>query len=114
MLGRFSDTPSRPNICVLRYDGRNNPYVGFTGAILPAYAELFSTLKAAGAEWVQIDEPILALDLTEGKRSAVRRASRLRWSAYAVSLIKRPMKGMLTGTSDHPAVELRACRSATF
>ncbi|MEQ6292107.1 5-methyltetrahydropteroyltriglutamate--homocysteine S-methyltransferase [Vogesella sp. GCM10023246] len=32
-------------------------------ALLDAYRELLATLHAAGVEWVQIDEPILALDL---------------------------------------------------
>lgn len=38
-------------------------------AILPLYEELLSRLYAAGAEWVQIDEPCLCLDLNkdEGK-----------------------------------------------
>ncbi len=43
-------------------------------AVLPVYAELLATLKATGAEWVQIDEPILALDLSEAQRAALRRA----------------------------------------
>lgn len=30
--------------------------------ILPLYKQLLTELKAAGAEWVQIDEPVLALD----------------------------------------------------
>lgn len=30
--------------------------------LLPVYKQLLSELKAAGAEWVQIDEPILVLD----------------------------------------------------
>ena len=34
------------------------------------------------------------------------------WSQYAQTLSKRPMKGMLTGTGHHPAVELRTRRSA--
>ena len=38
--------------------------------LLPVYEELFRRLSAAGADWVQIDEPILALDLTEGERHA--------------------------------------------
>jgi 5-methyltetrahydropteroyltriglutamate--homocysteine methyltransferase len=42
--------------------------------ILPVYAELLGTLKATGADWVQIDEPVLALDLTEAQRAAIRRA----------------------------------------
>lgn len=31
--------------------------------ILPAYQQLLAALAAAGAEWIQIDEPILVLDL---------------------------------------------------
>ena len=32
--------------------------------LLPVYAELLETLAAAGAEWVQIDEPVLVTELT--------------------------------------------------
>jgi 5-methyltetrahydropteroyltriglutamate--homocysteine methyltransferase len=32
-------------------------------ALLPAYVELLVSLRAAGVEWVQLDEPILGLDL---------------------------------------------------
>lgn len=32
-------------------------------ALLPVYTQVLSRLKEAGAEWVQLDEPILALDL---------------------------------------------------
>ncbi|KAJ2795451.1 methionine-synthesizing 5- methyltetrahydropteroyltriglutamate--homocysteine methyltransferase, partial [Coemansia helicoidea] len=32
-------------------------------ALLPVYVELLGRLAAAGAEWVQVDEPVLALDL---------------------------------------------------
>ena len=42
--------------------------------LLPVYEELFRRLAAAGADWVQIDEPILALDLTEGERHAFKLA----------------------------------------
>ncbi|MDB5797124.1 MAG: 5-methyltetrahydropteroyltriglutamate--homocysteine S-methyltransferase [Paucimonas sp.] len=31
--------------------------------LLPAYAELLDTLAAAGAEWVQVDEPVLVTEL---------------------------------------------------
>ncbi|KAJ2811062.1 methionine-synthesizing 5- methyltetrahydropteroyltriglutamate--homocysteine methyltransferase [Coemansia furcata] len=31
--------------------------------LLPVYVELFGQLAAAGAEWVQVDEPVLSLDL---------------------------------------------------
>ena len=43
-------------------------------ALLPAYAELLEKLHAAGADWVQLDEPCLALDLCESARAAYRRA----------------------------------------
>ncbi|KAF8948579.1 methionine-synthesizing 5- methyltetrahydropteroyltriglutamate--homocysteine methyltransferase [Haplosporangium gracile] len=32
--------------------------------VLPVYEELFAQLAAAGADWVQIDEPLLALDVS--------------------------------------------------
>ncbi|AJY45453.1 5-methyltetrahydropteroyltriglutamate--homocysteine S-methyltransferase [Martelella endophytica] len=38
--------------------------------LLPVYAELLSKLKQAGAEWVQIDEPALVLDLSGSERQA--------------------------------------------
>ncbi len=43
-------------------------------ALLPAYAELLAKLKAAGAQWVQLDEPTLTLDLDDADRAAFRRA----------------------------------------
>ncbi|KAG0288440.1 methionine-synthesizing 5- methyltetrahydropteroyltriglutamate--homocysteine methyltransferase [Linnemannia gamsii] len=33
--------------------------------VLPVYEELFTQLAAAGADWVQIDEPILSLDISD-------------------------------------------------
>ncbi len=38
--------------------------------LLPVYAALLAQLEAAGADWVQVDEPIAVLDLTEGERHA--------------------------------------------
>ncbi|KAA5603252.1 hypothetical protein F1188_19935 [Roseospira marina] len=43
-------------------------------SVLPVYVELLGRLAAAGAEWVQMDEPILALDLTPAQREALTRA----------------------------------------
>lgn len=43
-------------------------------AILPVYVEVLSRLQQAGADWVQIDEPCLALDLTDFERGELRRA----------------------------------------
>ncbi|MFT4256885.1 MAG: 5-methyltetrahydropteroyltriglutamate--homocysteine S-methyltransferase, partial [Pseudoxanthomonas sp.] len=43
-------------------------------ALLPAYAQLLGKLRDAGAAWVQIDEPALALDLDAASRDAFARA----------------------------------------
>ena len=44
------------------------------GSLLPVYVEVLRRLSASGAEWVQIDEPCLALDLDEPARKALRTA----------------------------------------
>ncbi len=43
-------------------------------AILPLYAEVLAQLRAAGAEWVQIDEPCLVLDLDTQAQTLYRTA----------------------------------------
>ena len=43
-------------------------------SLIPVYVEVLSQLQQAGADWVQIDEPCLALDLTEFERGELRRA----------------------------------------
>jgi len=40
--------------------------------LLPVYAEVLAALAAAGADWVQIDEPVAALDLSEAQREALK------------------------------------------
>ncbi|BFZ61820.1 methionine-synthesizing 5-methyltetrahydropteroyltriglutamate--homocysteine methyltransferase [Saitoella coloradoensis] len=42
--------------------------------LLPVYQELLGKLAEAGAEWVQIDEPILVFDLPENVRAAYKKA----------------------------------------
>jgi 5-methyltetrahydropteroyltriglutamate--homocysteine methyltransferase len=42
--------------------------------LLPLYARILAELAEAGAGWVQIDEPVLALDLDDAARDAFRRA----------------------------------------
>jgi 5-methyltetrahydropteroyltriglutamate--homocysteine methyltransferase len=39
-------------------------------ALLPVYAQILNELAKAGAAWVQIDEPVLALDLTDKAKQA--------------------------------------------
>ncbi|MCH2340832.1 MAG: 5-methyltetrahydropteroyltriglutamate--homocysteine S-methyltransferase [Pseudomonas sp.] len=42
--------------------------------LLPVYGEVLERLAALGVEWVQIDEPILVLDLPQDWKNAVERA----------------------------------------
>ena len=42
--------------------------------LLPVYAEVLASLAAAGADWVQIDEPCLVLDLDAASRAAYQTA----------------------------------------
>ena len=42
--------------------------------LLAVYAQLLQQLQQAGAEWVQLDEPCLVLDLDDAARAAYRRA----------------------------------------
>jgi 5-methyltetrahydropteroyltriglutamate--homocysteine methyltransferase len=39
--------------------------------LLPVYIEVLQRLSALGSDWVQLDEPILALDLSPGERAAL-------------------------------------------
>jgi 5-methyltetrahydropteroyltriglutamate--homocysteine methyltransferase len=55
--------------------------------ILPLYAQMIGALAQAGAQWVQIDEPVLVTDLDDAARTAFA-------NAYAV-LGKLPVKLML-------------------
>jgi 5-methyltetrahydropteroyltriglutamate--homocysteine methyltransferase len=55
--------------------------------LLPLYLKTLVMLAEAGAEWVQLDEPVLVADLDEGARAALR-------AAYAV-LAQAPLKIML-------------------
>src|SRR5699024_6566664 len=44
--------------------------------LLPVYQEILSRLEGMGAEWVQIEEPFLSLDITEKTQTAYRTAYR--------------------------------------
>jgi len=45
--------------------------------LIPVYAELLAAFKAAGAEWVQIDEPILVADIDADHAEVLANASRV-------------------------------------
>ena len=42
--------------------------------LLPVYVEVLQKLAAAGADWVQIDEPCLVLDISDDARAAYKKA----------------------------------------
>src|SRR5437867_7870403 len=51
---------------------KGQPFVRLSllDALLPVYGETLSALTAAGATWIQLDEPVLALDRTDAERAA--------------------------------------------
>lgn len=56
--------------------------------LLPVYAEILHRLKAQGAEWVQLDEPVLGLDLTAAQRQSFASAyQQLRQAAPTLKLM---------------------------
>lgn len=44
------------------------------GSLLPVYADVLTKLHEAGAQWVQIDEPALVLDLEDATQAAFKQA----------------------------------------
>ena len=54
--------------------GSDADTVSLLPKLMPTYIELLQKLEAAGAEWIQIDEPCLVLDLTAAQKSAYRTA----------------------------------------
>ncbi|WP_457318253.1 5-methyltetrahydropteroyltriglutamate--homocysteine S-methyltransferase [Stenotrophomonas sp. P5_B8] len=51
-----------------------SPALDLLDALLPVYAEVLAGLKAAGAQWVQLDEPVLVQDLDDSARAAFEHA----------------------------------------
>ncbi|MDR6177612.1 5-methyltetrahydropteroyltriglutamate--homocysteine methyltransferase [Pseudomonas sp. SORGH_AS 211] len=56
-------------------------------SLLPVYGEIFARLAAQGVEWIQLDEPLLALELPLAWRTAFERAYNL--------LQREPLKKLL-------------------
>ncbi len=65
--------------------------------LLPVYEKLLGELKAAGAEWVQIDEPFLALDLSAEQKAAYSTA----FAALAKSGLKIALTTYFAGLRDN-------------
>lgn len=54
-------------------DGDFDP-IDLLDKVLPAYVQILARLEEEGADWVQLDEPILSLDLTPKQRDAFKAA----------------------------------------
>ena len=48
--------------------------ISLLNRLLPVYISVLQKLQAQGAEWVQLDEPFLAMDLTEAETNAFKQA----------------------------------------
>ncbi|QNA86574.1 5-methyltetrahydropteroyltriglutamate--homocysteine S-methyltransferase [Sphingomonas sp. So64.6b] len=66
--------------------GRDVDPFDFLDQVVGLYGAVLSQLSAAGAEWVQIDEPCLVLDLSYRQRHAIAQAY-ARLSRYGVKLM---------------------------
>jgi 5-methyltetrahydropteroyltriglutamate--homocysteine methyltransferase len=65
----------------------NKESVSLLDNLLPVYQELLASLKAAGASDIQIDEPVLALDITPAQKAAFEKSfATLAASGLAVHL----------------------------
>ncbi len=62
--------------------------------LLPVYGEVLDRLAAQGVEWVQIDEPILALDLPQNWKNAFERAYNLLQRAPLKKLVATYFGGL--------------------
>ena len=62
--------------------------------LLPVYGEVLDRLEAQGVEWVQIDEPILALDLPQDWKNAFERAYNLLQRAPLKKLVATYFGGL--------------------
>src|SRR3546814_506601 len=75
--------PVIPGPLTWLWQGKGDAFTGGAGdaaklslldALLPVYVEVLARLVRQGVQWVQIDEPILALDLPQAWRDAFRAA----------------------------------------
>jgi 5-methyltetrahydropteroyltriglutamate--homocysteine methyltransferase len=86
--------------------GEKREPLGFSHlqALLPAYEALLQHLVELGADWVQLDEPCLSLDLDEATRSAYREAYRRLGRSSAKLLVTTYFAGL--GDNASLALEL--------
>lgn len=73
--------------------------------LLPVYTQLLAEFKAAGAEWVQIDEPFLAMDLTAEAKAAYKTA----YDTLTKSGLKIMLTSYFSGLRDNAELAFGLC-----
>ena len=73
--------------------------LGFLDGVLPVYEEVLKRLKELGADWVQVDEPILVTDMSEAQRRALQKSC-ARLAAAGPSLMLATYFGGLRNNLD--------------
>lgn len=74
--------------------GRDFDKLDLVERLLPLYGQIFRRLAAQGVEWVQIDEPVLALDLPQDWRNAFERTYNLLQSEPLKKLVATYFGGL--------------------
>ncbi|WP_448681563.1 5-methyltetrahydropteroyltriglutamate--homocysteine S-methyltransferase [Pseudomonas nicosulfuronedens] len=74
--------------------GREFDKLDLVERLLPLYGQIFRRLAAQGVEWVQIDEPILALDLPQDWKNAFERTYNLLQSEPLKKLVATYFGGL--------------------
>jgi len=74
------------------------------GGLLPVYVDVLRGLAENGADWVQIDEPCLVLDLDDATRQALREAYGM--FAYALPTLKIMLTTYFGGLEDNLDIAL--------
>lgn len=79
LLGKFEHQHSEESACTCGCGGSHkhtnrDENLDLLSNLLPAYIELLQSLEKGGAEFIQIDEPYLALDITEKTANAYKEA----------------------------------------
>jgi 5-methyltetrahydropteroyltriglutamate--homocysteine methyltransferase len=92
--------------------GKSEPHfdrLSLLPALLPVYEEVLQNLHGAGAEWVQLDEPALVLDLTQDQLASFTKSySQIRTAVPSLKLMLATYFGELHGnlpTAVHLAVD---------
>jgi len=103
--------PVIPGPLTWLWQGKGDAYAGgasdaaklqLLDALLPVYAEVLARLARLGVEWVQIDEPILVLDLPQAWRDAFRIA----YARLADAPVKLLVATYFGGLNDNLATAL--------